>query len=143
MILPNMDAIVAPTVDTAGAAAMQAANAELVLSELEVWVHLGCSEAERSVPQPVHIDATIHFAQPPEACRTDRLNDSVCYAELATALAQTARSRPFLTVERLAQALAEEMRRRLPQGARLRLDVTKSRAPVPGLRGGVRFTLEG
>lgn len=118
------------------------AGAELTVRDLEIWVGLGCSAAEQAVPQPVAVSAWLRFPRAPRACVSDRLQDTVCYARLAAALEETARARPYNTVESLTFALAGAMRSAVPEEVRFQLAVTKLRVPVAGLRGGVTFRLE-
>lgn len=117
--------------------------AEMTVRDLEIWVHLGCSAAERAVPQPVAVSVRIRFPRPPLACASDRLDDTVCYARLAEVLGERAGARAYSTVESLTFALVEAMRSLVPTELRLALEVTKLRVPVAGMRGGVTFRLEG
>jgi len=137
-----MDAMTS-TLPGGSAVAGQRAGAEMTVRDLEIWVRLGCSTEERAVPQPVAISARISFACAPRACESDRLEDTVCYAQLATTLGRRAAQRPYQTVESLTFALVEAMRSAIPAGVRFALEVTKLRVPVAGLRGGVSFRLEG
>lgn len=104
-------------------------------------VRLGCSEAERAVPQPVDLDLAIRFAELPPACESDKLEDTVCYAELIDAARDACAGREFHLVERLAHALFLHLRPLVPTGAELWLRTTKLQPPVEGLSGGVAFSL--
>jgi dihydroneopterin aldolase len=125
------------------ATAAERAGAEMTVRDLEIWVRLGCTAEERAVPQPVAVSARIAFARAPLACESDRLEDTVCYAQLAALLGERAGQRPYQTVESLTFALVEAMRGAVPVGTRFALEVTKLRVPVAGMRGGVTFRLEG
>ncbi|MHC4732542.1 MAG: dihydroneopterin aldolase [Planctomycetota bacterium] len=113
----------------------------MAVEDLHLRVRLGCTESERATPQGVALGLSIRFAEPPLACRSDRLADTVCYAALAEAAKKCCAGREFQTVERLAHDLYEQLAALLPPGAALRLRVTKLRPPVRGLRGGVSFTI--
>jgi dihydroneopterin aldolase len=104
-------------------------------------VRLGCSAEERAVPQPVDLDLAVRFPELPKACTSDRLEDTLCYAELIDAAREACAGREFQLVERLAHELFGRLRPRLPAGAELWLRATKLRPPVAGLRGGVAFSL--
>jgi dihydroneopterin aldolase len=104
-------------------------------------VRLGCSEAERAAPQPVDLDLAVRFPAPPPACASDRLEDTVCYAELIEAARKLCAGREFALVERLAHELFTHLRGLVPAGAELWLRATKLRPPVDGLSGGVAFAL--
>jgi dihydroneopterin aldolase len=104
-------------------------------------VHLGCGAEERATPQAVDLDVAVRFAEPPPACESDKLADTVCYAELIAAARAHVAGREFNLVERLAHELVAVFRPLLPPNAELWLRVTKLRPPVAELAGGVAFSL--
>jgi len=104
-------------------------------------VRLGCGADERAQPQPVDLDVAIRFADLPPACESDKLEDTICYAELIVAARAAVRGREFHLVERLAHELLAVLRPLVPPGAELWLRVTKLRPPVADLAGGVAFSL--
>jgi dihydroneopterin aldolase len=115
---------------------------ELTLEDLEIWVRLGCTAAERGTPQPVLLSVVLRFDAPPRACESDALSDTVCYSELSEIARSVAVAREFNTIESMAWEIGRAVRERLPGSVRMTLRLAKPRAPVPGLRGGVAFTLE-
>ena len=104
-------------------------------------VRLGCSAAERAVPQPVDLDLAVRFSKLPAACESDELGDTVCYAALIDAARAACAGREFRLVERLAHDLFARLRPLVPPGAELWLRATKLRPPIDGLAGGVAFSL--
>ena len=114
----------------------------LEIPAIRLDVRLGCEAAERARPQAVDLGLVIDFALAPEACRTDQLADTVCYAELAALARAHCAEREFRLIERLAAELRDLVRDHLPHDAGLALTVTKLAPPVPGLAGGVRFTID-
>lgn len=114
----------------------------LEVPAIRLEVRLGCAAEERAVPQAVDLSLVIDFAAPPTACASDALADTVCYAELASAVRGHCAPREFRLIERMAAELREVVRARLPHDAGLVLAVTKLAPPVPGLRDGVRFTID-
>jgi len=104
-------------------------------------VRLGCGMDERAQPQAVDLDLAVRFAEPPPACESDKLEDTLCYAELVELARAFVRSREFQLLERLARELFLELRPRVPPGAELWLRVTKLRPPIAELSGGVSFAL--
>ncbi len=117
-------------------------TAQLAFDGLELEVHLGCEPEERALPQPVEVCLRLAFAKPPEACRSDRLEDTVCYAEAVERIRRAASGREFSTLEHLAERIRAGLREQVPDPVSIRLRVTKLRPPVPGLRRGVCFALD-
>ncbi len=132
-------------VDEPGSPAVRAPavrDVTLEVPAIRLDVRLGCEAAERAVPQPVELALRIRFADLPDACWSDELADTVCYAELAALAREHCAAREFRLVERLALELAGLIRTRLPDGARLCLTVVKLTPPVREIVRGVRFTIE-
>jgi dihydroneopterin aldolase len=116
-------------------------SAILEFRRARLAVRLGCAAEERAAPQPVDLDLAIRFAEPPPACTSDRLDDTVCYADLIELARQCVAGREFHLVEHLAHELFARLRPLVPADARLWLRATKLEPPVEGLAGGVAFSL--
>ena len=113
----------------------------LELGGARLAVRLGCGADERAQPQAVDLDLAVRFAEAPVACESDKLEDTVCYAELIAAARARVAGCEFKLVERLAHELFAALRPLVPPGAELWLRVTKLRPPVADLSGGVSFAL--
>jgi 7,8-dihydroneopterin aldolase/epimerase/oxygenase len=114
----------------------------LRVHRLELDVRLGCGAEERARPQKVELDVTLRFSAAPGACRSDRLDETVCYAELANAARDLVARREFRLVEHLAYEVLDAFRRHVWSDVRIDLTVRKVSPPVAGLLGGVSFTIE-
>ena len=114
---------------------------ELHLGRLELPVRLGWSEAERISPQPIELDLTLRFKEIPVACRTDQLNDTVCYGELSHLLKNWLSNQSFKLIEYLAHQMFVYIKERIPPDAELKIVLKKIKAPVENLHGGAVFTL--
>lgn len=107
-------------------------------------VHLGCSEEERAFAQEVEFDVKISFREEPAATRSDRLEDTICYAALCEAIDKTARAHPFQLIEALGRDVYAALHRVIqvsdgPKDVDLQVSVLKLHTPVENLRGGARF----
>lgn len=122
---------------------MTDSESTLAFDDLEIWVRLGCTRAERADPQAVVVAFEATRPGLPDACRSDALGDTSCYAELAEAFAARGAEREYRTIEHLAFELFAVAAPELPKDATLTVEVTKLRPPVASLRGGVRFRLRG
>src|SRR5579885_3664140 len=73
----------------------------LSLSDLRLEVRLGCGAEERARPQGVRFDLAIRFDELPAGSVTDRLDGTICYAEIAEQLRGLCREREFHLIENL------------------------------------------
>jgi 7,8-dihydroneopterin aldolase/epimerase/oxygenase len=78
-----------------------------------------------------------------KGCKSDELDDTVCYDILAAAIKTQIKDKEYKLVENLTWDLFNFIKKRLPKGLNLKLAVTKPHAPVEGLLGGASFELEG
>src|SRR5918996_3668147 len=81
---------------------------EIELRGLSIYTHHGATEAEREVGQRLEFD--LSFDVPDcDALLTDRLEDTVDYAEVADIIALAATERSYRTLERLGHVVAERL----------------------------------
>src|SRR5215204_7775805 len=86
-------------------------SAEIELRGLSIYTHHGVSEAEQEVGQRLEID--VSFDVPDcDAVLTDRLEDTVDYAEVCDIVALGATERSYKTLERLCHVIAERLMER-------------------------------
>ncbi len=113
----------------------------LRIERLELWVRLGCTVGERERPQRVAVSVSVDFAGEPRACQSDALEHTVCAAALAAALRGVADSDEFSLIEHLAWRLHAAAAQLLTAGTCLELELEKLAPPIPGLTGGVSFSI--
>lgn len=111
----------------------------LLISGLELSVHLGWPEEERLQKQTVLLDVDIWFPEPPKACVSDRLDDTVCYANLINEIHKKTKARKFRLIEHLASEVYKTIKSLLPEKTRVIVRVNKT-PDVQGLKGSVRFS---
>lgn len=116
---------------------------ELTIRGILLSVRLGCSEDERKSPQPVEVDVSIRFESPPRGVVTDRLEDTVCYSLLVSAIKEVVTGREFSLVEHLAGEIFGALRGIVASPHRLRVTVLKVSPPIPELTRGAEFTISG
>ncbi len=114
---------------------------ELTIRGISLPVRLGCSADERLDPQPVEVDLTIRFETPPRGMVTDRLEDTVCYDGLVSAIKQVVTDREFSLVEYLANEILTSLRNVVESEHRLRVTVRKVSPPIPEITKGAEFTV--
>jgi 7,8-dihydroneopterin aldolase/epimerase/oxygenase len=75
---------------------------------LSLYTHHGATEAEREVGQRLVLDLRLELGAC-DATITDRVEDTVDYAEVCQVVALAAQQRSYKTLERLCAALAERL----------------------------------
>lgn len=118
-------------------------DCKLVISDLRIWLHLGCGEEEKYHPQLVHFDIELIFHAPPKGMASDQLVDTVCYVDIVSEIQALCKSKPFNLIEHLVQCVHEDICNTLGDKkeaiALINITVNKIGAPVPGVHGGVHF----
>ncbi len=84
---------------------------EVELRGLSIHTHHGVTDAEREIGQRLEID--VSFDVPDcDAVLTDRIEDTVDYAEVADIVALAATERSYRTLERLCHVIGERLAER-------------------------------
>jgi 7,8-dihydroneopterin aldolase/epimerase/oxygenase len=105
------------------------ANVEVELRGLSIYTHHGVTEAEREVGQRLEFD--ISFDVPDcDAVLTDRLEDTVDYAEVCDIVALAATERSYKTLERLCKVVGERLMERF-RCEHVRVRAAKPEPPLP------------
>lgn len=79
---------------------------QIILSGLELWLKVGCTDAERAFAQRIEMDVTLCLPLQ-EAGRTDSMNTTVDYAAACALLKNTLEPRTFQLAEAVAEQAAE------------------------------------
>jgi dihydroneopterin aldolase len=78
------------------------------ITGLSLYTHHGVTEAEREVGQRLVLDLRIDAGES-DATETDRIDDTVDYAEVCQLVALIAQQRSYRTLERLATVIADRL----------------------------------
>lgn len=114
-------------------------KATLFIRRLELTIHLGWTDEERQQEQIVLLDVDITFAKPPQACITDDLQDTLCYATLIAYLRENIEKKNFRLIEHLGFEIFTLIKTHLSLPATVQVHITKHPS-IPGLSGGVCFS---
>ena len=98
------------------------------VSGLSLYTRHGVTDAEREVGQRLVVDVTLELADC-DAIVTDRVEDTVDYAEVCEQVALAAQERSFRTLERLCAAIAERLIDRYPTES-VRVKAAKPEPPM-------------
>ncbi|MFL5894799.1 MAG: dihydroneopterin aldolase [Thermoleophilaceae bacterium] len=96
---------------------------------LSLYTHHGVDQAERSVGQRLVFDLSFDLAQC-DATVTDRIEDTVDYADVCQQVALAAQERSYSTLERLCSAVADRMIERYGTDA-VTVRASKPEPPIP------------
>src|SRR6478735_1557666 len=86
-------------------------SVEVELRGLSIYTHHGVTDAEREVGQRLEFDITFDVPDC-DAVLTDRLEDTVDYAQVCDIVALAATERSYRTLERLCQVVGERLMER-------------------------------
>ncbi len=104
-------------------------SAEIEIHGLSIYTHHGVTEAEQEVGQRLELD--ISFDVPDcDAMLTDRLEDTVDYAQVCDIVTLAATERSYRTLERLAQVIGERLIERYGCES-VRVRAAKPEPPLP------------
>jgi 7,8-dihydroneopterin aldolase/epimerase/oxygenase len=96
---------------------------------LSLYTRHGVSEAEREIGQRLVFDVSFELDEC-DATVTDRVEDTVDYAEVCEQVALAAQERQYRTLERLCSAVADRMIARFGAES-VRVKATKPEPPIP------------
>jgi dihydroneopterin aldolase len=117
-------------------------SVEIDLRGLSIYTHHGVTDAEQEVGQRMEFD--LSFEVPDcDAVLTDRLEDTVDYAEVCDIVALAATERSYRTLERLGQVIAERLMERFDcESVRVRTAKPEPPVPYPVNEAAVEVTLD-
>ncbi|MGL9718159.1 MAG: dihydroneopterin aldolase [Wolbachia sp.] len=116
----------------------------LLIQDLRLWVHLGCSAEEKFHSQLVSIDVDFTFKSPPLGLTTDQLEDTICYLKVVQNIQSLVQSKQFNLIEHLTHdiyiTISNLVMKKKHIVSSIKVTTHKVAPPVPGMHGGVLFT---
>lgn len=116
-----------------------AIKSSLSLRGLELAMHLGLHDNERSQKQIVLLDIVMVFHIPPKACLTDQIEDTCCYSTLADKVKKEFETKAFHLIEHLGQEIYAFLRSIILLESSIKITLTKH-PHIEGLTGGASFS---
>ena len=104
-------------------------SVEVELRGLSIYTHHGTTDAEQEIGQRLEFDLTLDVPDC-DATLTDRLDDTVDYAEVCDIVALAATERSYRTLERLCNVIAERLMERFGS-EHVRVRAAKPEPPLP------------
>ena len=108
---------------------VDSASVEVEVRGLSIYTHHGVTEAERETGQRLEIDVSLDVPDC-DAVLTDRVEDTVDYAEVCDIVALAATERSYRTLERLCHVIAERLMERFKCES-VRVRAAKPEPPIP------------
>ena len=102
---------------------------QVELQGISIYTHHGVTEAEREVGQRLEIDVSFDVPEC-DAVLTDRLEDTVDYAEVCDIVVLAATERSYKTLERLGHVICERVMDRFGAGS-VHVRAAKPEPPLP------------
>ena len=99
------------------------------ISGLSLYTRHGVSDAERELGQRLVFDVVFELDEC-DATNTDRVEDTVDYADVCEQVALAAQERSYRTLERLCAAVADRLSDRYGADS-IRVKATKPEPPIP------------
>jgi 7,8-dihydroneopterin aldolase/epimerase/oxygenase len=130
----ELDALRADALGDAADEGLEDAAAEepavtIEVTGLSLYTRHGVSEAERELGQRLVFDISFEL-EGCDATMTDRVEDTVDYADVCEQVALAAQERSYRTLERLCTAVAERLAARYGAES-IRVRATKPEPPIP------------
>jgi len=113
-------------------------NNQIILHNLELFVHLGWPAQERQSEQKILVDISLRFPKTPEACLTDDLADTCCYDSLVRHIKQSLAAKNIRLLEHLGHTIYETIKSYIAKPMQISLRI-KKHPEIPNLAGGVSF----
>ena len=104
-------------------------SVEVELHGLSIYTHHGATDAEQEVGQRLEFDLSLDVPDC-DAVLTDRLEDTVDYAEVCDIVALAATERSYRTLERLCHVVGERLIERFGSDS-VRVRAAKPEPPLP------------
>lgn len=114
-------------------------KSSMKLQGIELQIHLGWSEQERQKRQTISLQLDLYFPEPPAACETDNLADTLCYDHLINNLKNHIENRPFKLIEHLAKEIYKFTKKSTNSEIVIKVHVTK-KPLIEALTQGVMFS---
>lgn len=116
------------------------AMSSLCISKLQLQVHLGCEAWERAQRQDIHVTIEARFDEIPRGAATDRLEDTLCYANISKRVTEVCEAKPYHLIEKMGFEIYNLVRAQVGLQTLVGIRIHKLHPPVANLLGGSIFS---
>ena len=110
-------------------------SSSIVIKNIQLNIHCGVTDAERSQPQPIVVDLTFQ-CQNEAAFQSDDLHDTVDYAAITQCIRDSAERQNYGLLEKLTEDLCQALFQQFPL-THVKIWVRKINAPIQDFSGSV------
>lgn len=96
----------------------------IFVKNLKTLARVGCSAEERNTPQLIAFDIEIE-TNLAKAAKSEKIVDTICYASVADSVVEITRSRDWILIETLGDAIITNLLETLPQARKVVLSISK------------------
>lgn len=86
------------------------AKATICIDNLETDVYIGATEEEKSCKQKIKWFISISFSDKPKACKTDFLEDTVCYDHVVDIIIKISHMKKYSLLEHLVATAYDKLK---------------------------------
>jgi len=104
---------------------MKNISAVLAIQDYKLHVNLGVTAKERTKKQVILLNLKIFFPKLPLACKSDKLQDTICYQKLTEDINKFCAKRKFQLLEYLTAELLVFIAAKLPNRCKIELTLVK------------------
>jgi len=113
-------------------------TSQMYIENYSGYAHLGCSIEERTHKQEVRFSIQINFQEPPMGEVSDKLEETLCYANVCHLIDELTSTQHYQLIEKLALKVLTELKKLQPQDEVI-VTCHKVNPPVKNLFGGVKY----
>ncbi len=118
-------------------------RAQLVLDRLCFSAFVGWTEEERAAPQSIFVSLKIDLKGVPNACRSDVLEETICYGKIVSDLDRILSGSTYKLLEHIAAIVESSLEQYHPLVSKYEIIVEKENVPIPVSYSAVKFRLIG
>ena len=100
-------------------------QSSLKINQLYLDVHIGTTKLERSHSQKIAFDIEISYSKVPRGCISDKIEETLCYADLIELIKKLCSGKEFNLIEHLGYSLFKEIKIFLKKEDKLKLSIIK------------------
>ncbi|MDB2414796.1 dihydroneopterin aldolase [Rickettsiales bacterium] len=108
-------------------------------NKLRLKMNIGVGEDERKTPQDMDISFKFFYKNPPKACQSDDINDTICYDNVIKIIKNCCCNKTYKLLEYTAYQLYKAIREETAEDIKIWIRVEKCNPPIDEVMGSTSF----